>query len=496
MSWSNQIKLSRLGFACLAGMAIFLVGCGGGGGGQSTQTVRLTSFVVTATDVSIAVNTTANLIAKGTYSDGKTSDITKQVTWTSAASSVASVGVNTGLVTAGTTAGTTIITASMNGFVAQTVNVTVTSVGGIVLSTNALTDARYDHTASLLSSGKVLVVGGYGDSGALGSTGLYDPSVINNSWTASATLNFPRGDHTSVNLADGRVLVTGGTDSVFKLLPSTELYDPAAATPSWIETGDLNIPRSYNVIALLPDGKVLVAGGDAASGTTNTAEIFDPTQVTKGVTGTWTQIASMSFARNTATANLLTTGPNAGKVLVAGGFDADAVLLSSCELYDPSTGKWTATGSLHDGRFFHTATLLNSGKVLVVGGGTDTDNLVSAELYDPLTGTWSLSGSLATPRYIHTATLLSVGPNAGKVLVVGGLDNAGNPLASTELYDPAGVSGGVTGTWTTTSNLVDARDNFTSTFIPTIDSAHPNGGVLSVGGSGATSILNSSELYW
>ena len=483
---------SRFNFACLVVMTLMLAGCGGSSGGSSTPPAKLTSFIVTTTTVSIAVNTTANLIANGTYSDGKTADITTKVTWTSAASGVAAVGVNSGLVTAGGAEGTTTITASLSGFAAQTVKVTVTSLGGIAISTNTLTDARYDHTASLLGTGKVLVVGGYGSGGALGTTGLYDPSATVNPWTADATLHFPRGDHTSVNLYDGRVLVTGGTDSTYTLLPSTELYDPLATTPAWSLTGNLNNARAYNVIVLLNDHRVLVAGGDTTTGTTYTAEVFDPALVTNGVTGTWTPISPMTVARNSATATLL---PN-HQVLVAGGYDANAVLLTSCELYDPASGNWTLTGSLHNGRFSHTATLLNSGKVLVVGGGTDTVNLASAEIYDPSTGTWTQTGSLAVARYIHTATLLTVGPDTGKVLVVGGLDDTGNPLTSTELFDPAAVTNGITGSWTTTSSLVEARDNFTSTLIPIIDSLHPNGRVLSVGGDGLTHILNSSELYW
>jgi hypothetical protein len=111
-------------------------------------------------------------------------------------------------------------------------------------------------------------------------------------------------------------------------------------------------------------------------------------------------------------------------------------------------------------------------------------------LYDPATGTWTLTGPLSSSRFNHTATLLTVGPDSGKVLVVGGLDNAGIQLMSTELYDP------LADTWTIKSNLIDARDNFTSTLIPLSDSTHPNGRVLSVGGYGITSILNSSELYW
>jgi hypothetical protein len=299
-----------------------------------------------------------------------------------------------------------------------------------------------------------------------------------------------------VTLNDGRVLVTGGTDSAYNLVASTELYDPSAITPAWILSGDLNYPRSYNAISLLVDGRVLVAGGDTATGTTRTAEIFNPTAVgTNGIAGTWTSTALMAYARNSATATLLTTGPNAGKVLVVGGYDTNAALVLPCELYDPVANTWTVTGSLHNGRFYHSATLMTSGKVLVVGGGADnTAFLATAELYDPATGAWTLTRPLSSSRFNHTATLLTVstGLDYGKVLVVGGLDNAGIQLMSTELYDP------VADLWTTTSSLVDARDNFTSTLIPVpiTDTLHPNGKVLSVGGYGVTSILNSSELYW
>src|SRR5207244_774652 len=107
--------------------------------------------------------------------------------------------------------------------------------------------------------------------------------------------------------------------------------------------------------------------------------------------------------------------PN-GKVLVAGGSSDGFTsgLLASAELYDPATGTWTATGSLTTGRFQHTATLLPNGKVLVVCGTNNSGSglLASAELYDPVSGTWTATGSLTNPaqdRFAHTATLLPNG---------------------------------------------------------------------------------------
>ena len=136
----------------------------------------------------------------------------------------------------------------------------------------------------------------------------------------------------------------------------------------------------------------------------------------------------MGTARHAHTATLL---PN-GKVLVAGG-QGSSGFVSSAELYDPATGTWTVTGALGNARMGHTATLLANGKVLVAGGGGG-GYLASAELYDPAAGTWTATGALSTARDYHTATLL---PN-GKVLVAGGYNSTSPYyLSSVELYDPA-----------------------------------------------------------
>lgn len=156
-------------------------------------------------------------------------------------------------------------------------------------------------------------------------------------------------------------------------------------------------------------------------------------------------------------------------------------------------GTWSATGSLGTARYSHTATVLSTGKVLVVGGETAVGGRYSvnpsAELYDPAAnggaGAWSTTGSLATARFFHTATLL---PN-GKVLVVGGLLGiafSDGILASAELYDPAANGGG--GAWTPTGSLATPRVEHTATLLP-------NGKVLVAGGQTTVSTLASAEIF-
>jgi hypothetical protein len=157
----------------------------------------------------------------------------------------------------------------------------------------------------------------------------------------------------------------------------------------------------------------------------------------------FTPTGSMASARQSHTATLL----NTGQVLVAGGVDNSKNTLASAELYDSTGGTFAATGSLVTARSEHTATLLNSGEVLVAGGLDGNGKaLASAELYDPTSGTFTATGSLVTARSGQTATLL----NDGTVLITGGLGSNGQPLASAEIYNPtSGTFAATTGAMTT-----------------------------------------------
>jgi hypothetical protein len=150
------------------------------------------------------------------------------------------------------------------------------------------------------------------------------------------------------------------------------LVQPCAGDPGvFAYTGNLVTAREQYTATLLPNCKVLVAGGsDNNNNVLASAELYDP------ASGTWTATGSLNTARWVHTATLL---PN-GKVLVAGGIGGSGLLLASAELYDPASGTWTATGSLADGRFGHTATLLPNGKVLVATGATNIVLSGSAEL--------------------------------------------------------------------------------------------------------------------
>jgi N-acetylneuraminic acid mutarotase len=327
---------------------------------------------------------------------------------------------------------------------------------------SSMTTARYEHTATLLTNGKVLVAGAITGTNAE----LYDP--VSGIWTNTGGMNNIRYNYPATLLTNGQVLVTGGQGGVGN---NAELYDPN--TGIWTNTGAMIHARYGHTATLLTNGLVLVVGGDNGSGGLTNAEIYNP------AVGAWTEINGMHTARIGHTATLL---PN-GKVLVAGGDNAGMTInyLSSVEIYDPTTGKWLTTNAMTTARVSHTATLLPNGQVLVTGGSFSSGGvLASAELFNPTTGKWTATNAMSNARQHHTATLLA----NGQVLVAGGIGpSSPHPiLSSAELYDPA------MGTWTSTSNsMTTARYLHTAT-------ALQNGQVLVAGGFNGGS-LSSSELY-
>ena len=322
--------------------------------------------------------------------------------------------------------------------------------------TGSMAAARAEQTASLLSSGRVLIAGGGAPEDAAKAE-LFDPTT--GTFSPTGPMSTRRYGATATVLSDGRVLIAGGwsEDPDAPVLASAELYDDATGT--FTATGSMTTPRVGHSATLLPSGRVLITGGQIESNNVfsalATAELFDPT------TGTFSLTGSMTAARFNHTATPLGDGP----VLIAGGGGPTGVgsassvgsapSLASAELYNPATGKFTATGSMVGARFWHTATLLPNGHVLIAGGDDGTKPLASAELYDPAAATFSTTGSMAAPRYLQTATQLADGP----VLVTGGFAENVGSLASAELYEPNSA------TFTPAGSMSDSRVEHTATLL-------------------------------
>ncbi len=303
--------------------------------------------------------------------------------------------------------------------------------------TGSMAWERIGLAAAPLPDGRVLVAGGArfnqacADPPAGNSTEIFDPAT--GAWTLTGNLTQSRTSGLAVALADGRVLFAGGGSRCGVVYATAEIYDPA--TGVWTATGAMNVARQSPAGVLLPDGRVLVAGGAGASPFPSlaSAEIYDP------ATGAWTLTGSMHDPRmwafdDMSAANFMTLLPD-GRVLAAGGLNrcnksgCDIAFLQSAEVFDPASGVWTVTGSLAAGRWRHQMTLLPDGRVLVAGGRQGGAILGSAEIYDPATGVFNPAGTLVTARQDFTATLLT----NGSVLLAAGQGVAGI-LKSAEVF--------------------------------------------------------------
>jgi len=259
--------------------------------------------------------------------------------------------------------------------------------------TGRMNRPRGGHSAVLLSSGKVLVVGGSHDESAE----LYDPDT--GTWTLTGSTAEAHGGTTATVLGSGEVLVTDGITQT-----SAELYDPD--TGLWRATGRMKKTRGPGHAAtLLGSGKVLITGGTQDG----SAELYDPE------TGAWTLTGSMNEPGVAPRVVRLPSG-QVLSVAVSGESYASRVT----ELYDPATERWTVTGSRHS--FVHSAAaaLLPGGKVLVSGGRENYRWVLwttrAAEIYDPALGTWTPTSTMQDARFDHQMTVL----RSGRVLVTGG----------------------------------------------------------------------------
>src|SRR5271166_5912276 len=306
----------------------------------------------------------------------------------------------------------------------------------------AMTVPRSGQTITMLRDGRVLLTGGVQNVGfrsQLASAEIYDPA--SGTFSATGSMSTPREGHTATMLRDGRVLIVGGSPNGVHTSGSAEIYDPSSGGFSL--TGRLNQPRVAHVAALLGSGKVLIAGGGRGgmpSGyiSYDTAELYDP------VTGSFTAMgAHMKSDRVGAAA----VRPNDGRVLIVGGKSGRVVTgrnlnlrsltpLNTAEIFDPESGTFTRTGDMSAPHYLPTATTLDDGNVLVVGGwiiqGPVVVGMRDAEVYQPATNVFSQVTPTNVARLTNTATLL----NDGEVLIAGGVADKSLITASVEFYSP------------------------------------------------------------
>ena len=405
---------------------------------------------------------------------------TADATWVVEEGAAGGTVTSSGLYTAPSKPGTYHVaaTAMMDSSKNATATVSVGTSGFTLIG--SMGKARSGHVATLLANGKVLIVGGDA------SAGLFDPA--SGTFTPTGSMTTLRYRPTATLLANGTVLIAGGFgpgNSQLPRLSSAELYDPGSGT--FAATGSMAVGRVLHTSTLLDDGRVLIAGGTDATGgggaSTASAELYDPS------TGTFTLTGSMASERAHHTATLLASG----KVLIVGGWNGHAADAADdppwdplfAELYDPSSGSFTVSASMTTTRIGHSSIRLASGKVLALGGVPSLQNVHQqlpdpqyAEIYDPAADTFSSAGNFTLSRTNNTATLL----NDGMVLIAGG-EQAGIAVTSAELLDPN------TGTLSATGGLVIARTDHTATRLN-------DGRVLVTGGTESSgNALASAELY-
>jgi hypothetical protein len=310
-----------------------------------------------------------------------------------------------------------------------------------MLRTPDPSDGYEYHTITLLPDGSALVVGGIGFAGVHRQTERYVPGE--GRFKPGPALITPRMQHAALLLADGKLLVTGGVDTTLPgtgfdaAFQSTEIYDPATAV---FRAGpEMWFPRRHHVMTLLEDGRVLVTGGiqlrGDGFGATGNTEIYDPAanQFVIGhrlvESGRWLHTATLLFD---------------WRVLIAGGRSNNCTArcpvfsLNTAEIFDPSSGTFTPTGSLTIGRFGHSSALLPDGRVMILGGTTAdatngiVDQVRTAEVCDPALGQFSVFGFTSLGRGFHALVPL----NNGKYLLAGGNGQNGLPTSTTEIFDP------------------------------------------------------------
>jgi N-acetylneuraminic acid mutarotase len=344
-----------------------------------------------------------------------------------------------------------------------------------------LAQGRWGLTVTVLDNGTVIAVGGQ-ERRSFSRNSPIEAELLaagSTEWLKTEVTHFERSFHIAVLLPDGRLLVAGGsgrevlTEEEAQDRPFRGRQDLTSAevydpkTGEWSDVASMEMSRQSAGGALLQDGRVLVAGGSDGVSVIADAEVYDPDA------DVWVEVAPMSQIRKFHTATLLVDG----KVLMAGGQTRESAL-ASAEIYDPSDDSWTPVADLARPRSGHSASLLRDGRVIVIGGSDlGASNVLgpetSAEIYDPVTDTWTLVTGDLRPRRGHASVTLG----DGRVVVVGGEDLVGLSISAVEVYDPVADS------WQIVGSLPDGRSLLALALLP-------DDSVLIVGGGTASGFIS------
>lgn len=271
--------------------------------------------------------------------------------------------------------------------------------------------------------------------------------------------------HRDTLLPDGRVLLTGGQSGEGGI-SDAQIYDPS--TKKFTSAGKMAEPRFVHAMNLLPDGRVLVTAGFSKAGQfLKTSEFFDGSKFTKGPD-------LVENRDNQRTVNL-----SSGKVFIEGGDNEKRGYIATTELFNPATNSFSAGPMLPTDRAMDTITPLKDGKVLMAGGLKIVDFkqvfLKDTVIYDESKNTVSKGPNLHTPRKQHKAVALA----DGRVLFTGGVNDSG-VLKSYEIYSKNYIS--------KSKEMELSRSEHCS--VPLV-----NGNVLVAGGYTGSGYTNTTEIF-